>query len=214
MKRLIIICEGQTEREFCQTVLAPELLKHGVSTDAPLIKHSHGGVVPWTFIKDQIERHLKQDNAHVSMLIDYYGIKDAFGFPGWEEAKAIADKTDKMHFLFQKMSEDIAAPLRYRFIPYMQLHEFEGLLFSNVSVFNDNFPYVDITPLQDAVNSFGTPEMINNSAATAPSKRLIKVIPEYDKVLDGSFLAMEIGLSTIRSHCPIFDGWVKQLETI
>lgn len=157
--------------------------------------------------------HLKQENAHVSMLIDYYGIKDNFDFPGWEDAKTITDKTARMRFLFKKLSEDIDASLRHRFIPYIQLHEFEGLLFSNISVFNANFPNADTTALQQAADSFETPEMINNSSATAPSKRLVRAIPEYDKVLDGCFLAMEIGLATIRSQCPMFNKWVTQLET-
>lgn len=99
MKRLIIVCEGPTEQEFCTEVLGVEFAKHDIYVEAPVIKHSHGGIVPWTTIKKQILNHLQEGDVYVSMLVDYYGIKDQFGFPGWEESKEIVDKTERIHFL-------------------------------------------------------------------------------------------------------------------
>ena len=83
MKRLIIVCEGPTEHEFCMNVLAPELLKDNIYVDAPLVKRSNGGIVSWSSIKRQIEMHLHEKDAYVSLLVDYYGIKDSYDFPGW-----------------------------------------------------------------------------------------------------------------------------------
>ncbi len=80
MKRLIIVCEGPTENEFCLEVLAPALHKYSIYVEAPLVKKSNGGIVPWPTIKRQIETHLHEGNAHVSMLIDYYGIKDSSNY--------------------------------------------------------------------------------------------------------------------------------------
>ena len=214
MKRVIIICEGPTEVEFCTEILGPELAKREVYVEAPLIKHSHGGIVPWTTIKRQILKHLQEKNAYVSMLVDYYGIKEQFGFPGWEKSMEIVDKTERFHFLLDKMKEDLSEKLRYRFIPYIQMHEFEGLLFSDVHAFLNSFEKDEIKmeDLQAAAEAFETPEMINNSPETAPSKRLIDAIPDYDKIVFGNCVAMDIGLEKIREKCPLFNEWVKKLE--
>lgn len=45
MKRLIIVCEGPTEHEFCMDVLSPILQKGDIYLDAPLVKKSNGGIV-------------------------------------------------------------------------------------------------------------------------------------------------------------------------
>ena len=213
MKRVIIICEGPTEQEFCLEVLSEELVKYDVYVEAPLIKHSHGGIVAWDVIKRQILKHLQEGNVYVSMLVDYYGIKDQFDFPGWEVSKSIADKAERIHFLVGKMAEDIPEQYRYRFIPYIQLHEFEGLLFSDVSAFLNSFDQSEINyeALQSTAEAFENPEMINNSPATAPSKRLIEAIPDYNKVIFGNCVAMDIGLKKIREKCPLFNEWVENL---
>ena len=122
---------------------------------------------------------------------------------------------DKMHFLFDKMSLDLDEELRPRFIPYIQLHEFEALLFSDISVFNRNFTSdeLDFHSLEQAINSVDTPEEFNNGPATAPSERLKKAIKGYDKVVYGACLASEIGLDTIREKCKMFNEWIEKLET-
>lgn len=213
MKRVIIICEGPTEQEFCTEILGVELAKNDVFVEAPVIKHSHGGIVPWTTFKRQILKHLQEGEVYVSMLVDYYGIREQFGFPGWEEAKGIADKTERLHFLLDQMSADIPEEFRFRFIPYIQLHEFEGLLFSDIQAFLKSFPEDEIkfNELQAAVNAFETPELINNSPETAPSKRLINAIPDYDKIVYGNCVAMDMGLEKIREKCPLFNEWVDKL---
>ncbi len=213
MKRVIIICEGPTEQEFCLEVLGVEMAKHDVYVEVPLIKHSHGGIVAWDVIKRQILKHLQEGSVYVSMLVDYYGIKDQFAFPGWEESKSIADKTERIHFLAGKMAEDIPEQYRYRFIPYIQLHEFEGLLFSDVSAFLNSFDSSEINyeALVEAAEAFENPEQINNSPKTAPSKRLIDAIPDYNKVIFGNCVAMDIGLDKIREKCPLFNEWVERL---
>lgn len=214
MKRVIIVCEGPTEQEFCVEVLGVELAKCDVYVEAPLIKHSHGGIVPWATIKRQILKHLQEGDVYVSMLVDYYGIKEQFGFPGWEESMGIWDKMERLHFLLGKMKEDIPEELRYRFIPYIQMHEFEGLLFSDVHAFLNSFEENEIKmeDLQAAADAFESPEMINNSPETAPSKRLIDAIPDYDKIVFGNCVAMDIGLEKIRKKCPLFNEWVGKLE--
>lgn len=215
MKRLIIICEGATEQAFCNDVLRDYFLTKDILIEALTIKHSNGGIVAWDTLKKQIIKHLNEGNCTVSLLVDYYRIRDSYHFPGWMESKGIANLYDRMHYLFEQMALDLDEAQRPRFIPYIQLHEFEGLLFSDISVFPRNFTkeQLDFPQLERAVNDFKTPEEINNSPATAPSERLKKAINGYDKVTDGASLALEIGLETIRKKCILFNEWIERLET-
>lgn len=216
MKRIIIVCEGPTEQEFCNNVLASEFIKHGITLETPVIKHSHGGIVPWALFRKQLISHLHENGVYVSMLIDYYGIKNDYKFPGWQESMCIQDKYKRMHYLFKKMKEDLPENLQEHFVPYIQLHEFEGLLFSDIDAIENNFTKeeIDINALQDAVNKYQNPELINDHPNTTPSKRFERAICGYEKVLYGSLLAMEIGLEKIRDRCPLFNEWVTSMLMI
>lgn len=214
MKRLIVICEGPTEQEFCNVVLAPHLEKFDIEVVAPLVKKSNGGIVPWTSLRPQIMNHLRENGAIVTMLVDYYGIKEHYNFPGWGESLGIVNKQERIHFLIERMKEDIPEDMRYRFIPYIQLHEFEGLLFSDIMAFKESFDEseANLYEIESVMTQFDTPEDINNSPATAPSKRLIAAIPGYNKIVYGCILAELIGIEKIRSKCPLFDEWISTLE--
>lgn len=215
MKRIIIIGEGPTEQEFCQDVLQPFFFKHEISIENPTIKKSSGGIVSWNALKNQISNHLQQDKtALVSTLIDYYGIHPNHSFPHWESACAIVDKQKRMDFLEQAMLDDIDDSIRYRFIPYIQLHEFEGLLFSDIDIILNNFgehEFTDHPYLLQTSTDFANPEAINDGAKTAPSKRLDRILDNYSKVVYGSLLAQEIGLNKIREKCPRFNAWIDRL---
>jgi len=77
MKRIIIICEGQTEIEFCQDILYPHFNAQNIYPQALTIKKSGGGIVSWPALKRQIEGHLRQDpKVFVTTFIDFYGIPD------------------------------------------------------------------------------------------------------------------------------------------
>jgi hypothetical protein len=218
MKRLIIIGEGQTEQSFCHDVLQPYFINKGISIQNPTIKKSRGGIIEWKDLKKEILNHLQSDpTATVTLLIDYYGIHKKHGFPKWDESITIVDKNERMDFLEQAMLGEIEDRFGYRFIPYIQLHEFEGLLFSNKDVFDDNFEegeFSDYNYLKDTIAQFDNPEMINDGKTTAPSKRLSKIINGYQKTVHGSLLADEIGLHKIREKCPRFNRWIEQLGQI
>ena len=215
MKRLIIVCEGATEQEFCQTVLSPYFNRKDIIVETPTIKHSCGGIVAWETLKKQLVQHLNEAKVIVTMLIDFYRIKDSFRFPGWMEAKTIEPTQAKMGFLFQQMTKDMQENLRSRFVPYIQLHELEGLLFSDISAFKNNFSNKECNfqAIESAIRDFSSPEEINNGPNTAPSVRLKKAIKGYEKELYGGFLADDIGLSTIRKRCPLFNQWIECLES-
>lgn len=218
MKRIIIICEGETEQAFCNRVLQPFFQAKNILIQAPLIKHSRGGIVKWPILKHQIEIHLKTDpSAVVTTFIDYYGLYTKHSFPGWEIAERITDPNARMESLESSMRTDIHNALNYRFIPYLQLHEFEGLLFNDITIIYNQIPTEDIVNNEELIQVFenyDNPEMINNKRETSPSHRLARIINGYHKVVYGDILAEAIGLERIRSKSPRFNEWISKLENI
>jgi hypothetical protein len=216
MSRLIIICEGETEQTFSKTMLGPYFAGKGLYVQSPLIKQTRGGITNWLNLKIQIENYLKKEQAvFVSLLIDYYGIGESHNFPAWEESLHVVNKNERLDFLEQKMQEDIVSELRHRFIPYIQLHEFEGLLFNHINIFHEQIPAADLVnlpELQNTFEQFPNPEMINDSPETAPSKRLSRIIKGYNKIVYGNILAEAIGLIKIRNKCPRFNAWISRIE--
>ncbi len=218
MKRIIIVCEGITEQTFCATTLQKHFQAKGIYIQAPLIKHSKGGIVKWPVLKHQIEMHLKTDvSAVVTTFIDYYGLYSKHDFPGWSEAGKIQDTNSRVDYLVKKMFDDVDKSLRYRFIPYLQLHEFEGLLFTDIKVIYDQIPVYDIVgkeELEQTFRDYDNPEMINDNRETSPSHRLKRIIRGYNKVVYGDILTDAVGLPRIRSKSPRFNRWIADLEKI
>jgi len=68
--------------------------------------------------------------------------------------------------------------------------------------------------LQTIRNGFPTPEHINDSAVTAPSKRLKQLMPGYEKPLYGVLGAAGVGFAAIRAECANFGVWLIQLENL
>ena len=106
-----------------------------------------------------------------------------------------------------------------RFIPYIQLHEFEALLFSEPEILGeiltrDAYPRRNIRALQQITGSYATPEEIDDGQTTAPSKRIRSLAGDYQKVTDGNLAAARIGLDTMRRKCPHFDRWLHILEAL
>lgn len=215
MKRIIIICEGETEQTFCRTTLGPYLNERGIEINWPIIKRSRGGIVRWNYLKDQIERHLKEDTyAGVTTLIDYYGLYKKHDFPNWDTAELIADKNQRMSTIENGMKADVSSDINYRFIPYIQLHEFEGLLFNEKNIFYEQIPNKDIVDpayLDETFDSFLNPEMINNSRETSPSHRLERIIKGYNKIVYGDILSEAIGMQRLIDKSPRFRVWVESL---
>lgn len=225
MKRIIIICEGQTEQAFCNDILNPYFSLKDIFIENPTIKKTNGGIVNWSALKHQIvDLHLKKDKtAFITTFIDYYGIYAHHKFPNWLESQKLIIKNDAIDLIEKGMKGDLEIDYQHRFIPYIQLHEFEGLLFSDIQVYENSFEpneFLDKEYLVETINEFANPEMINSGIESAPSKRLSKILKSYfsenenSKVIFGSLLANDIGLEKIRSKCPRFDAWITQLETI
>jgi hypothetical protein len=119
-----------------------------------------------------------------------------------------------MDFLENAMKEDIDESVRHRYIPYLQLHEFEGLLFNDIQIFRDHVPeyeLVDIDELEKTFADYNNPEMINNNKETSPSHRLKRIIKGYNKLVYGLCLAEAIGIDKIRAKSPRFNQWIDKI---
>jgi hypothetical protein len=147
-------------------------------------------------------------------MIDLYAIPTRF--PRRDEAEALRhDPFRRVEFLENAFAADIGDP---RFIPYIQLHEFEAILFCDPTYFAYFYDECEaqIAELQAIADRHDTPELINDGPNTAPSKRIVAQIPDYEdaKAAVGPEIAELIGLETIRSKCPHFHAWLSRLEKL
>ena len=228
MTRLLVHVEGQTEETFVNELLRPYLLARGfTSISARLLgnarlRERRGGIKAWSAVRDDITRHLLADAGCFSTtMVDYYALP-ATGPKAWP-GRAIANglpHADKAQAVENAAAQDISAclnvqPQFMRFIPYVVMHEFEALLFSDCSAFAIGVGRSDLAAaLQQIRDQFSSPEEINDSPETAPSKRVEGLIPGYQKPFLGNLAALEIGLPRMRVECPRFARWLAKLEAI
>ena len=205
MIRLAISVEGPTELEFVKSVLANHLRTQGVEAQ-PILPDRQGGDIRIDRLAPEMAR-LVWNFDYVTSLVDFYGFKDkgAVSVAGLERRinQAVSQR-------IQQSWDDS------RVFAYVQQHEFEALLFSDVTAFSLLEDVADgtIAELARVRAQFPTPESINDGFATAPSKRILALIPTYNKRRDGPDLAGAIGLDAIRSECHRFDEWVSRLESL
>jgi hypothetical protein len=165
---LKILCEGQTEELFIKQVVAPYF------SDLVISPINMCGGICFDRISIFIKPLLK-DNVYITTFVDFYG----FNEKDLKECK-LACPIQKANLAQQKLQEYIFNKYpnlaKELFIPYIQPYEFEGLLFSDVNKFLGFEKY--ISELEKIRQEFLTPEHINNSRETAPSKRLFKLFGE------------------------------------
>lgn len=154
-------------------------------------------------------------------MVDYYGLPRAGlgAWPGREAASALP-YPDNVSSIEQALLEDVKQEMgegfdSSRFIPFVMIHEFEALLFSDCAIFAAAIRRADLTSrFQGIRDVFPNPEQIDDSPETAPSKRIEDLLPRYQKPLMGILAAHAIGLEAMRAECPHFDGWLERLETV
>lgn len=220
--RLLIHVEGQTEETFVDEVLAPHLLPFGYYLVAPRILGNgrfRGGVRPWPEVRKDLVNHLNEDKQCIATtMVDYYALPQKVGreWPGRVDSTQ-RKLSERAEFLEQAMFEDVQAKVfrPERFIPFVLMHEFEALLFSNCAALSRGLGDDNLRPrFQTVRDQFTHPEEINDSPDTAPSKRILKIFPPYQKPLHGNLAILEIGLPAIRRECPHFDAWLRKLEDL
>ena len=218
MKQVLVVVEGQTEEQFIKEVLAPDLAQHDVFITPKIIvtkvvrggPNAKGGITDYGKVRRDILNSLKDRSVRVTTFIDYYQLPG--DFPGYK-AGPFPSSLQRVLHLEMALAKNIGNP---RFTPYIQLHEFEGLLFSKIDGFAYFYPDDGalIGQIERVMQDFPNPEDINDNPATAPSKRLARILPRFDKVIQGNTIALENGLESILASCPHFRSWVECLKAL
>jgi hypothetical protein len=223
MPRLLVHVEGQTEENFVNGALADHLRTSGYSQVRARLagnpRKQRGGIRPWDSIKRDILAHLKEDRAVINaLMVDYYGLPR--DWPGRADAPNKKSSSAKAEYVESALNAGIVEAMgpRFdpkRFVPLVVMHEFEALLFSDPQGFAQGIERRDLAAEFLAIRErFESPEEINDSADTAPSKRIVGLFPGYQKPLFGPLAVMEIGLSVIRKECHHFNNWLERLESL
>ena len=226
-KIIHVLCVGQTEQGFVKEVLAPYLQQHGIQGVKSILittnkkKNARGGVLSYSHAKTDIDLLLRahKDEGSVrhifTTMFDLYALPN--DFPGYEKSKTISDPYSQVQQLEESFAEAINDR---RFIPYIQLHEFEALLFCGIEYIMSLYPdsKSQCQQLYRTLSDIGNPELINNRPETAPSKRIIKAVEgdkktrySYNKPTTGKIVTGKIGVDVLRSKCKHFDEWIENL---
>ena len=216
MKSLLILVEGQTEKEFIDDVLMPYLWQqHQIVSTPTIIKtrinkqgeNNKGGFVKYAKTRKEILRLIHNSKGLVTTMFDFYQLGD--DYPGVSEIKSSMDSIEKVNLIENRWKEDID---HLRFLPNLQLHEFESILFCDIApwemLFDDESA---IKKIEAIINQYDNPEEINDSPQTAPSKRIENIFEDYNKPAYGALIASQIGMPIISQKCPHFKSWLSRI---
>jgi hypothetical protein len=221
--RINVVTEGPTEETFVNAVLVDHLQQfrifdvraHSITTGYTKGRPHRGGFLRYDHLERDILNWLRQDpRAVVTTMVDLYGLPS--DFPNKEMFIHEPNPFTKVEKAETEFANKINNP---RFVPYIQLHEFEGILFSDVqqihqSMIPSGSSHADLRKLQTIRAEFHTPEEINDNPQTAPSKRILGIYPSFQKPTDGIIIAKRIGINAIRRECSHFNKWLLQLESL
>lgn len=222
---LTILCEGQTESNFATKVLKPFFCTSNIYVKTVILTTSRkkgvqGGLISYQQVQNDLDRifaSIRQNNSEtniVTTMFDLYALPNDFA--GYAEATRLNDARAKVEMLEQALAAKIG---RRNFIPYIQLHEFEALLFSDIMALQVDYPdsIKEIEKLKFQAEAIGDPELINHRPETAPSKRIIScLLPKYryNKVRSGESIASAITLQVIRERCYHFNTWINRIISL
>ena len=204
MKKILILAEGFTEKRFIDDILKPFFEQYDIFVQSRNLK----GISKYEIVKLETLKLLKDSSADlVTTMIDFYRCpKD---FPSKNMVQNITKSIEKVKILEDAFGADIN---NQKFLPYLQLHEFEALLFCNIEAFKFATNQQK-RELQEISKSFINPEDINEHPNTAPSKRIKDKIPNYTKDIHGIIAAKEIGIVVMMAKCDHFKSWIEALKT-
>lgn len=213
-KKVLILVEGQTELGFTKRILASYF--KGIAQIIPTMNTTKfvksgpdfkGGITSYERVRKEIFKLLQDTSATiVTTMFDYYGLPS--DFPRFDDQGGSC--YERVEFLEKALNEDINDP---RFFSYLQLHEFEALLFSAPQVIDGiMLGRPAKSNLQLARAAFHSPEEINNGPTTSPSHRIVAEYPEYEKVLHGQMISENIGIEALLGQCPHFSQWIERIR--
>ena len=214
MNRIVFIVEGDTEIRFVENQIIPYLqgkCGYHIHMNAQKIttnkkKNCKGGNVGIEYLRNEIRKIAASGDTFITTLLDFFRLPN--DFPNYT-----TDKT-KVTEIEQGLTATMTDIVSHnRFLPYIQLHEVEALMFIKVEGFEllikeDR----QRQELQNIIAQYPNPEDINGGSATAPSKRLEKIFPEYQKVFYSGLVFDELSIDEIRNKCHRFNSWLNNIE--
>lgn len=223
---LNVLCEGQTEERFVKEVLKPYLKDYGVIVKNRLLvtskkKNAAGGMLSYTQVKNDLTKWIKEvarnkgEKHFFTTMFDYYALPN--DFPGFAESQLQTDKYNVIKTIEESFVKDINCG---SFTPYIQLHEFESLVFCDLDKLLIEYPSCikEINDLKKGLeNCDNNPEMVNSGPYTAPSKRIKKALEKkykYNKPMSGTTVTKAIGVGKLKSKCKHFNEWLEKLEML
>jgi hypothetical protein len=218
---LVVVVEGQTEQAFVHALLRPHLAELGVFASATIVgklvaaRRGHstrggGAFRHWLADIRRILGETRRPELRVTTMFDLYGLPD--DFPGLADAAGGAPAAARCVALEARLAEVVGDP---RFVPYLQVHEFEALVLAALPSLRRLLDArEDLDGCDALAREIGDldPEVINDGAETAPSKRLRRSIPSYSKALHGPLATEDLGVPALRRRCPRFGAWLARLE--
>ena len=223
---LHVLCEGPTEQGFVNAVLRPYLMNRGIFAVKSVIVTTNkklsitGGLISYLQAKRDLDIMMrscqnKGYEQHVfTTMFDLYALPT--DFPKYRYCKQIQNKYSQVEALEVAFGQDIGGN---SFIPYIQLHEFEALIFCGINFLMDLYPGCErqCRELNTVLTSVVSPELINDKPETAPSKRIKKAIDgkySYNKPKTGKYVTGQVGIDVLRTKCRHFDDWINRILTV
>jgi len=230
MKYINMVVEGSTEETFVNDVLVKHfaLMNKFVSArrietgwDRQNSKPAKGGfgrIQKYVKFRNDILNWIQSDrqkpNTWYTTFVDLYAFPTDPESPYTIQIQNISNPYQKIDALESAIAKNIS---HLNFIPYIQLHEFETFILVDPDRLLSMYPdgQTGINRLKREIENC-IPEEINESPETAPSKRIIKYLPDYEgqKAQVGPMVAEEIGITTLRNKCDHFNEWITKLENI
>jgi len=217
---VIVFTEGQTEEQFIKRIVAPVFSPSQIFIKPQTLNTSQdarGGAVSFDRLKLNARNTLRQKpEAILTTFLDQYGLDTSF--PNFVDTKQFADvyvRTTALETALHQAIVEYVGCRPERFIPHIQPYEFERLLFSNVEALVLTEPSWNnaLARLKAVLDDFETPEHINNSYETKPSKRLENIlVPKYKKTRHGPLAAEKITLHVMEDKCVHFKSWMTNLR--
>ena len=179
-------------------------------------KGEKGGDVRFARVKTCVGNFLKQrSDTRVGTFFDYYGLKE---WPSLDEVRSAQGLSTAD--IAKRLNDSAMAELRRefpelnvanRFVPFLAVHEFEALLFSDTLLLATVLG-IDVTLVEGTLQEYGSPEAINTRPDKIPSRQIEKWLDgRYIKTVQGVAIADKIGIDKMRTACPNFDDWLNRL---
>lgn len=216
VRRLHILCEGQTEENLANETLRPYFASARAYVTVSVLNtrrtaagpNSKGGVGRWSSLERDIRLLAKDSSIDVlTTLVDYYGApSDAPGMKNRPRGTAY----DRVAHVESAMARAVDDP---RFLPHLVLHETEAWVIACAETLGE---LVEKPKLSDSLRALaeraGGPELVNDGPDTAPSKRISGLHPTYRKTRDGPDTVHLAGVEQVRLRCPHADAWFRAVE--